>query len=50
MEIKFDVSPETWQRFEQISGDIGKDRNEVFAELVQKTHAEFQKQKQKTKV
>ena len=49
MEIKVDVSPDIWQKFEQMSGDIGRDRNEVFTELVKKAHAEFEKQKEGVK-
>ena len=45
MEIRFEVDAKIWQKFEQISGDIGKDRNKVFAEMVEKAHAEFEKAK-----
>ena len=49
MEIKVEVEPSVWQKFEQISNDIGKDRNKVFTELVEKAHAEFEKEKKEEK-
>jgi len=47
MEIKVDVPTEIWQKFEQMSGDIGKDRNKVFSELIEKAHAEFTEKNKK---
>jgi predicted DNA-binding protein len=45
MEIKFEVPDEVWQKFERLSGDIGKDRNQVFTEIVEKAYADLQKAK-----
>jgi hypothetical protein len=47
MEIKVDVEPHIWQKFEQISGDIGKDRTAVLSDLIEKAHKEFTKQAKK---
>lgn len=43
MEIKLDVPSETWRKFEQLSGDIGRNRSEVFAEIVEKAWNEAPK-------
>ena len=41
MEIKVDVPAEIWQKFEQMSDDIDKDRNKVFSEIISKAFDEF---------
>jgi hypothetical protein len=40
-EIKVEVSAEVWQKFEQMSGDVGKDRSAVLTEIISKAHAEM---------
>jgi hypothetical protein len=41
MEIKVDVDPHVWQKFEQMSGDVCKDRSIVLSDMIEKAHAEF---------
>jgi len=41
LEMKFDVPPTIWQKFEQMSGDIGRDRTEVITEIIEKAYTEF---------
>lgn len=42
-ELKFEVSPSVWQKFQRISGDIKRDPNEVETELIEKAYEEFSK-------
>jgi len=47
MEIKVEVKPEIWKKFEEMSGDIGKDRTEVLSDIIEKAHKEFTKEAEK---
>jgi len=40
LEIRFEVPPKVWQKFHQMSSDIGRDVNEVFIEMVEYAYAE----------